>query len=96
MEKLTENYEINLTNQNEFINLDDLLIKLKHKNILANLNITQNQFENNFTNLFSLTKNGYINKLTVILEKEINQPKLYNFFNNININKLNISVVELC
>lgn len=56
MEKLTENYEINLTNQNEFIDLDDLLIKLKHKNILANLNITQNQFENNFTNLFSLTK----------------------------------------
>lgn len=90
MEKLTENYEINLTNQNEFIDLDDLLIKLKHKNILANLNITQNQFENNFTNLFSLTKNGYISKLTVILEKEINQPKLYNFFNNININKLNI------
>lgn len=96
MEKLTENYEINLTNQNEFINLDDLLINLKHKNILANLNITQKQFENNFTNLFSLTKNGYINKLTVILEKEINQPKLYNFFNSININKLNISVVELC
>jgi hypothetical protein len=90
MEKLTENYEINLTNQNEFINLDDLLIKLKHKNILANLNITQNQFENNFTNLFSLTKNGYINKLTVILEKEIDQRKLYNFFNNININKLNL------
>lgn len=90
MEKLTENYEINLTNQNEFIDLDDLLIKLKHKNILANLNITQNQFENNFTNLFSLTKNGYINKLTVILEKEIDQHKLYNFFNNININKLNL------
>jgi len=90
MEKLTENYEINLTNQNEFINLDDLLISLKHKNILANLNITQNQFENNFTNLFSLTKNGYINKLTVILEKEIDQRKLYNFFNNININKLNL------
>lgn len=90
MEKLTENYEINLTNQNEFINLDDLLINLKHKNILANLNITQNQFENNFTNLFSLTKNGYINKLTVILEKEIDQRKLYSFFNNININKLNL------
>lgn len=93
MEKLTENYEINLTNQNEFIDLDDLLIKLKHKNILANLNITQNQFENNFTNLFSLTKNGYINKLTVILEKEINQPKLYNFFNNININRLNLTKI---
>lgn len=93
MEKLTENYEINLTNQNEFINLDDLLIKLKHKNILANLNITQNQFENNFTNLFSLTKNGYINKLTVILEKEIDQYKLYNFFNNININKLNLTKI---
>ena len=96
MEKLTENYEINLTNQNEFINLDDLLINLKHKNILANLNITQKQFENNFTNLKKKKKNGYINKLTVILEKEINQPKLYNFFNSININKLNISVVELC
>ena len=93
MEKLTENYEINLTNQNEFINLDDLLISLKHKNILANLNITQNQFENNFTNLFSLTKNGYINKLTVILEKEIDQHKLYNFFNNININKLNLTKI---
>lgn len=93
MEKLTENYEINLTNQNEFINLDDLLINLKHKNILANLNITQNQFENNFTNLFSLTKNGYINKLTVILEKEIDQHKLYNFFNNININKLNLTKI---
>lgn len=93
MEKLTENYEINLTNQNEFINLDDLLINLKHKNILANLNITQNQFESNFTNLFSLTKNGYINKLTVILEKEIDQHKLYNFFNNININKLNLTKI---
>lgn len=93
MEKLTENCEINLTNQNEFINLDDLLINLKHKNILANLNITQNQFENNFTNLFSLTKNGYINKLTVILEKEIDQHKLYNFFNNININKLNLTKI---
>lgn len=93
MEKLTENYEINLTNQNEFIDLDDLLINLKHKNILANLNITQNQFENNFTNLFSLTKNGYISKLTVILEKEINQPKLYNFFNNININRLNLTKI---
>ena len=56
MEKLTENYEINLTNQNEFINLDDLLINLKHKNILANLNITQKQFENNFTNLFFFNK----------------------------------------
>lgn len=93
MEKLTENYEINLTSQNEFTDLDDLLINLKHKNILANLNITQNQFENNFTNLFSLTKNGYISKLTVILEKEIDQHKLYSFFNSININKLNLTKI---